>query len=113
MNANLKYFVDVLLLISGLFFVFYLVYGRAKRKPLIGNYEPGKIGYEEFIKLVTNLKVLVVATAITMFFIFRVVIDAQDILHYSSVSILLIPVVLILLSFAMIIVVLSAIFKKR
>ena len=59
------------LLLTGLFFITYVVYGRITRKPLvkpiIGDYKPGGLGYDNFLKLINNNWYLVAAISITVY----------------------------------------------
>lgn len=97
MNLNTNFLIDVLFLILGLHFTLYLIYGRTKRRSLVGGYKPGKPGYEVFIKLVDNTKYLVFSVILTLFFLISTIIDGHKILQSSSTHSILVfaPVVVI------------------
>lgn len=54
MTPSIAFFYDVSFLAICLHFIVYIIYGRVRRKPLIGNYRPGEPGYKAFIKIVDN-----------------------------------------------------------
>lgn len=114
MNANESYFIDIVLTVMGLFFLIYLIYGRVKRKSLIGGYEPGKPGYDVFFKLVHNPKYLYISIAVTLFFIISSVLDARAVLEGTqSRSILVVAPVMAVLALFLCIFTLSAVFSKK
>ena len=84
MDTHANYFIDVLFSITGLFFATYIIYGRVKRKPLIGDYKAGTPGYEAFRKIVENNKYLAITILGVLFFVVSAAFDARTILHSSS-----------------------------
>ena len=66
------------LILMGVFFTAYIIYGRIKRKPLlVGDYKPGMPGYKEFLKIVNNNWYLAAAILTT---IFSLIVFANDVL---------------------------------
>jgi hypothetical protein len=115
MNASAGYFLDVILGISAIFFVINLLYGRIKRKALIGGYKPGVPGYEAFSKWVNSNRNLTVAVVVAIFFIVNAIFDARKILEdpNAPTSLLVVAPVMVVLAFFIIVLVLPKILIKR
>jgi hypothetical protein len=114
MSAETNFLVTVTLVVMGLFFTTYLIYGRAKRKSfLIGGYKPGSPGYDIFLKLVDNYKVLALAIISTLIFALDLTFQIFTVLDSRSYGLLISGPVLVLLLFVLILAILPKILGKK
>jgi len=95
-----------------LFYVVYIIYGRVKRKSIIGNYRPGVPGYDVFRKIIAN-KFLVISSILAVFFILNAIFDARRVLQSSySDSVLIVAPVGVILLFLLVIFISSRLFPR-
>ncbi len=100
MNANTIFLIDALALSMALYFTAYLLYGRFKHRPFVGEHMPGTSGHKAFLKLVKSNKYLAVSIIVILFFILNVIFDVRRILgRPSSHSILVVVPIMIALTY--------------
>ena len=115
MNSSMNFVIDVMMLVIGMHFIAYMLYGRLRRRPLVGDYKPGDHGYAAFLRFVNNNKYLASAVALTAFFALTTLLDVRRILDASSSSSILIwvPVLVVASLFVMLYIMSSLLGKKR
>lgn len=115
MGPHASYFLDVTFSVVGLFLITYIVYGRTKKKPLIGESNATKRDYHIFRRIVGNNRYLAITVLGTLFFIVNAAIDMWTILRSSSPHTILVvaPVLNILLLFIAIALAPSLLGQKR
>lgn len=84
MNVNLEFSISVIAVTIGLFFITYLIYGRIKKRPLVGNYKPDEPGYAIFINLTTKTKYLLISSVVTLLLSVKLVFDVMAVLQSSA-----------------------------
>jgi hypothetical protein len=99
METHAAYTFDVLLSVIGLHFTTYLIYGRVKKRALVGNYKPGAAGYDAFRKIVNNNKYLATSIVLTVVFIAATIAEGLRAFDQTSSHIFLvaIPIIMIIL----------------
>lgn len=80
----------------GLFAAAYLLYGRIKRKPLIGDYKPGTPAYNEFIRIIDGKWYPALTAAAVIFSVIDLIIVVATLINgpYPKVLLAAAPVIL-------------------
>ncbi|HEY5668039.1 MAG TPA: hypothetical protein VIR03_02625 [Candidatus Saccharimonadales bacterium] len=114
MNAAQNFFIDVILVEMSLFFIVYLIYGRTKQKPLVGNYRPGDAGYQTFKNLVSNTKVLFFSIAAVVIATIDLITSSRAVLHSkASHSILVVAPIMATAGMLIVLLVLPVLLAKK
>lgn len=110
----MNFVADVLCFAMSLLFLVYIIYGKSKRKSIIGGYKPGTPGYDVFLRFVNNKKYLVLIASATAIFTVNLGFAVKDVLKSdSSHSILIVVPIMVIAAFAISIFVLPGVLGKK